>query len=49
MFQGNPVDVGPPEVQKRRVVHADADVVGDADTIEMQRVLLTDFLQLRLR
>jgi len=47
--KGNPVDVGPPEVQKRRVVHADADVVGGADTIEMQRVLLTDFLQLRLR
>ena len=47
-FQGIHVDIGPPEAQKRRVVHADADVVGDTDTIEMQRVLLTDFLNMRL-
>jgi len=30
------------------VRHAAADVIGDADTIEMQRILLTDFLQIRL-
>ena len=43
------MDVGPPEAQKRRLVRdAAADVIGDADTIEMQRILLTDFLQIRL-
>jgi len=47
--KGNHVDVGPPEAQKRRLVRdAAADVIGDADTIEMQRILLTDFLQIRL-
>jgi len=51
---GQLVDVGPPQVQKRRVVRQptedddDDDFNEFHDAVAMQRVLLQDFLQLRL-
>jgi len=49
---GKSVDIGPPNLQKRRVIRSDGGGGGGEpdwdDAVAMQRVLLQDFLQLRL-